>query len=245
MSRVLLQDIVMDYPVLGAYDRSLKRLLFRRALGESRVKVVRALDGVSLAAASGDRIGLQGPNGSGKSTLLRLIAGVYPPTSGARDIRGAVMPLLGLGVGVNPDFTAEDNIRLLLRIGGHAFDQAVVDEIWDFTELDERARSLPLRTFSSGMQMRVLFGAATAFPTDILLLDEWLSVVDQKFSAKAEKRLRDLVSRADVVFIASHDRDLLNRVCTRIVTLDQGRIAGVATADARGRNELNLERLQA
>ena len=245
MPSVSLRDVVMDYPVLGAYDHSLKRLLFRRALGETPVKVVRALEGVSLAAAAGDRIGLWGPNGSGKSTLLRLIAGVYPPTSGALEIRGAIMPLLGLGVGVNPDFTAEDNIRLLLRIGGHAFDQAAVDEIWAFTELEERARRLPLRTFSSGMQMRVLFGAATAFPTDILLLDEWLSVVDGKFSAKAEKRLLDLVARAAVVFIASHNQELLSRVCTRVITLDRGRIAGVASANETARNLLNRERLQA
>jgi lipopolysaccharide transport system ATP-binding protein len=238
MPGVSLKDVVMDYPVLGAYDHSLKRLLFRRALGESPIRIVRALDGVSLAASPGDRIGLQGPNGSGKSTLLRLIAGVYPPTSGAREIRGAIMPLLGLGVGVNPDFTAEDNIRLLLRIGGHAFDQAVVDEIWAFTELEEQARRLPLRTFSSGMQMRVLFGAATAFPTDILLLDEWLSVVDEKFSAKAEKRLIDLVASAAIVFIASHDRELLNRLCTRVVRLDRGRIM---EASEPGFNQWNME----
>ena len=247
MPNVSLRNVALDYPVLGAYDHSLKRLLFRRALGEAPVKVVRALEGVSLF---GDRTGgtasvCKGPNGSGKSTLLRLIAGVYPPTSGALEIRGAIMPLLGLGVGVNPDFTAEDNIRLLLRIGGQAFDQAAVDEIWAFTELEERMRRLPLRTFSSGMQMRVLFGTATAFPADILLLDEWLSVVDGKFSAKAEKRLLEFVSRAAIVIIASHNQELLSRVCTRVVTLDRGRIAGVASANETARNLLNRERLQA
>ena len=104
------------------------------------------------------------------------------------------MPLLGLNSGVNPDFTASDNISLLLRIGGRRPTQALIDEIWAFTELEDRMRQLPLRMFSSGMQMRVLFAVATAFPADILLLDEWLSVVDENFfgegrAAAAQARL--------------------------------------------------------
>src|SRR5262249_14387380 len=186
---------------------------------------IRALDNVSIEAAAGARIGLAGPNGSGKSTLLRLIAGVYPATSGKIEVTGAVMPLLGLNAGANPDFVAADNISLLLRISCRKPTPRIVDEIWEFTELEERMRRMPLRMFSSGMLMRVLFATATAFPADILLLDEWLSVVDENFSAKAEARLLKLVAQAAIVIIASHDHALLRRTCTSIINLDHGRVA--------------------
>ena len=107
----------------------------------------------------------------------------------------------------------------------------MIDEIWAFTELEERMQRLPLRMFSSGMLMRVLFATATAFPADILLLDEWLSVVDEHFAEKAERRLQNLVSQAAIVIIASHDQPLLRRTCTSIINLDHGRIASTVTVE--------------
>ncbi len=241
MARIRLGDVCLDYPLYGAYDFSIKRRLLGRVLREaSTTRTIRALDNISLEAAAGARIGLFGPNGSGKSTLLRLLAGVYPVTSGRLEISGSVMPLLGLNSGVNPDFTATDNISLLLRISGHKPTQALVDEIWTFTDLDDRMRQLPLRMFSSGMQMRVLFATATAFPADILLLDEWLSVVDENFSAKAERRLLKLVSMAAIVMIASHDQGLLRRTCTSIVRLDQGRVISIRPVDPDPAHPLDL-----
>jgi lipopolysaccharide transport system ATP-binding protein len=233
MASIRLSDVCLDYPVYGAYDFSLKRRLLGRLIREpGTTRTVRAIDNISIDAAAGARIGLFGPNGSGKSTLLRLIAGVYPPTSGRVEIGGAVMPLLGLNAGVNLDFAAADNIALLLRISGHRPTPAIIDEIWAFTGLEEPMRRLPLRMFSSGMLMRVLFATATAFPADILLLDEWLSVVDENFSAKAENRLLRLVSMAAIVVIASHDHALLRRICTEIFYLDHGRVVSTAAADA-------------
>src|ERR1700733_5904455 len=207
MVSLSLRNVCLDYPLYGAYDFSIKRRLLGRLVKKSgKTQTIRAIDDVSIEAAAGARIGLAGPNGSGKSTLLRLIAGVYPVTSGRLDITGNVMPLLGLNAGANLDFVAADNISLLLRISGRKPTKAIVDEIWAFTELDERMRHLPLRMFSSGMLMRVLFATATAFPADILLLDEWMSVVDGNFSAKAERRLLKLVAQAAGVIIASHDQ---------------------------------------
>lgn len=233
MARIHLQDVCLDYPLYGAYDFSIKRRLLGRVLREaSTLRTIRALDNITLEANAGARIGLFGPNGSGKSTLLRLLAGVYPVTRGKLEITGSVMPLLGLNSGVNPDFTATDNISLLLRISGRKPTPALVDEIWAFTDLDDRMRRLPLRMFSSGMQMRVLFAVATAFPADILLLDEWLSVVDETFSAKAEERLLKLVSMAAIVMIASHDQGLLQRTCSSIVRLDQGRVTSILAIDS-------------
>lgn len=233
MASINLHDVCLDYPLYGAYDFSLKRRLLGRLAGASApIQTIRAIDNISIQASAGARIGLAGPNGSGKSTLLRLIAGVYPATSGHVEITGNIVPLLGLNAGANMDFVAADNISLLLRISGRKPTQAIIDDIWAFTELEERMQRLPLRMFSSGMLMRVLFATATAFPADILLLDEWLSVVDENFSAKAEQRLLKLVSQAAVVIIASHDHELLRRTCTSIVNLDHGRIVNTVSLEA-------------
>jgi lipopolysaccharide transport system ATP-binding protein len=233
MASITLRDICLDYPLYGAYDFSLKRRLLGRLAGAAApIQTIRAIDNISVQASAGARIGLAGPNGSGKSTLLRLIAGVYPATSGHIAVAGNVVPLLGLNAGVNMDFVAADNISLLLRISGRKPTPALIDDIWAFTELEERMQRLPLRMFSSGMLMRVLFATATAFPADILLLDEWLSVVDENFSAKAEQRLLKLVSQAAIVIIASHDHELLRRTCTSIVNLDHGRIVNTVSLEA-------------
>jgi lipopolysaccharide transport system ATP-binding protein len=233
MASINLHDVCLDYPLYGAYDFSLKRRLLGRLAGASApIQTIRAIDNISIEASAGARIGLAGPNGSGKSTLLRLIAGVYPATSGHVEITGNIVPLLGLNAGANMDFVAADNISLLLRISGRKPTPAIIDEIWAFTELEERMQRLPLRMFSSGMLMRVLFATATAFPADILLLDEWLSVVDENFSAKAEQRLLKLVSQAAIVIIASHDHELLRRTCTSIVNLDHGRIVNTVSLEA-------------
>jgi lipopolysaccharide transport system ATP-binding protein len=246
MARISLRNVCLDYPLYGAYDFSLKRRLIGRLIREpGEMRMIRAIDDVSIEAAAGSRIGLAGPNGSGKSTLLRLIAGVFPASRGNVAISGNIVPLLGLNAGANLDFVAADNISLLLRISGQKPTQAIIDEIWAFTELEPRMQRLPLRMFSSGMLMRVLFATATAFPADILLLDEWLSVVDENFSAKAEKRLLKLVESAAIVIIASHDQPLLRRTCNTIINLDHGRIASTTHVDAPAAHQLNLREKRA
>ena len=154
MVSISLRNVCLDYPLYGAYDYSLKRRLLGHLIrGPSETRIIRAIDDVTIQAEAGARIGLAGANGSGKSTLLRLIAGVYPPSSGSVAIRGNVVPLLGLNAGVNLDFVAEDNIALLLRISGRKPTRGVIDEIWAFTELEARMQRLPLRMFSSCMLM--------------------------------------------------------------------------------------------
>ncbi|WP_298243838.1 ABC transporter ATP-binding protein [uncultured Bradyrhizobium sp.] len=246
MVSISLRNVCLDYPLYGAYDYSLKRRLLGRLIREpAEMRIIRAVDDVTIEAETGARIGLAGPNGSGKSTLLRLIAGVYPPSSGGIAIQGNVVPLLGLNAGVNLDFVAEDNIALLLRISGRKPTRTMIDEIWAFTELETRMQRLPLRMFSSGMLMRVLFATATAFPADILLLDEWLSVVDEHFAEKAEERLLNLVSQAAIVIIASHDQPLLRRICTSVINLDHGRIASIVTVEPPATHAFQLREQRA
>jgi lipopolysaccharide transport system ATP-binding protein len=241
MANIRLCDVCLDYPVYGASDFSIRRPLLGRLIKQRRpTRTFRAIDDVSIEAADGARIGLFGPNGSGKSTLLRLIAGVYPPTSGRVEITGTVTPLLGLDAGANMDFMAADNISLLLRISGRRPTPAIIDEIWAFTGLEERMRYLPLGTFSSGMLMRVLFATATAFPADILLLDEWLSVADEDFSVKAENRLLELVSMAAIMVIASHNQALLRRCCTKIINLDRGRVVSTVAGNTHAARQPGL-----
>ncbi|MCP3466312.1 MULTISPECIES: ABC transporter ATP-binding protein [unclassified Bradyrhizobium] len=246
MASINLRNVSLDYPLYGAYDYSLKRRLLGHLIREQGgMRIIRAVDNITIEAEAGARIGLAGPNGSGKSTLLRLIAGVYPPSSGNVAIKGNIVPLLGLNAGVNLDFVAEDNIALLLRISGRKPTRAIIDEIWAFTELEERMQRLPLRMFSSGMLMRVLFATATAFPADILLLDEWLSVVDENFSAKAQARLLKLVSQAAIVIIASHDQPLLRRTCSTIINLDHGRVASTVAVEPPAAHPFELREIRA
>ncbi|MGY8662314.1 ABC transporter ATP-binding protein [Bradyrhizobium sp. UFLA05-109] len=246
MASISLRNVSLDYPLYGAYDYSLKRRLLGHLIREEGgMRIIRAVDNITIEAEAGARIGLAGPNGSGKSTLLRLIAGVYPPSSGSVAIKGNIVPLLGLNAGVNLDFVAEDNIALLLRISGRKPTRAIIDEIWAFTELEERMQRLPLRMFSSGMLMRVLFATATAFPADILLLDEWLSVVDENFSAKAQARLLKLVSQAAIVIIASHDQPLLRRTCSTIINLDHGHVASTVAVEPPAAHPFELREIRA
>ena len=246
MVSIRLHNVCLDYPLYGAYDFSLKRRLLGRLIREpGQMRTIRAIDNIPIEAEPGARIGLAGPNGSGKSTLLRLIAGVYPPSGGRVAVHGNIVPLLGLNAGVNLDFVAQDNIALLLRIGGRKPTRSVIDEIWAFPELETRMQRLPLRMFSSGMLMRVLFATATAFPADILLLDEWLSVVDEHFAEKAEMRLQNLVSQAAIVIIASHDRPLLRRTCSTIINLDRGRIASTVAVEPPATHALELREKRA
>lgn len=225
MASIRLSNVTLDYPIYDINDKSLKRLLLSAAGGSvKKAPVIRALDSINLEIKSGERVGLYGPNGSGKTTLLRTIAGIFPTASGDLSVSGQITPLLGLAIGANMDISAEDNIRLLLRVDGIKPNAELVDEIWAFTELDDKMRLLPLRTFSSGMLMRVLFSVSTAISPEIILLDEWLSVVDETFSHKAEHRMQELVSKSKIMVIASHQMEMLKRVCTRIIRLEKGHI---------------------
>ncbi len=187
--------------------------------------VVQALDGINLEIHNGDRVGLVGPNGSGKSTLLRVIAGSYEPISGSVEVQGRVASMLSIWLGMDVDATGYENIYMRGAILGARRREIdnLIDEIREFTELGDYL-NMPLRTYSSGMAMRLAFAISTSVSADIILMDEWLSVGDASFAKKAKARLSKLLDEAKVLVLASHQLDLIREQCNRIVELDHGRV---------------------
>ncbi len=192
-----------------------------------------ALRDISFTVEQGERIGIVGGNGAGKSTLLRLLARIYPPTSGRIAIRGNVAPLIEMGAGFNPELSGADNIVFNGAMLGFSKSQmlAKVEGIYEFTGLKEFA-DLPLKYYSSGMYMRLAFAIATEVHPDILLIDEALGVGDAAFIARAKARLRGLVDRAKVVVVVSHDMESLRELCTRGLWVQHGRLVGDGPIDA-------------
>ena len=184
-----------------------------------------ALRDINLAVQKGERVGILGGNGAGKSTLLRLLARIYPPTSGTVSVRGNVAPLIEMGAGFNSELSGRDNILLngaMLGIGRREMVKKI-DGIHEFTGLRE-FEDLPLKYYSSGMYMRLAFGVATEVEPDILLIDESLGVGDAAFVDKAKARITSLLDRSHVVVIVSHDMKALRETCTRGVWLKKGRV---------------------
>jgi len=224
-------DVTVEFPVYGAGSRSLKKSFVRAATGGVLAKdagdrvVVRALDRVSLEIREGERIGIVGHNGSGKTTLLRVLAGAYEPVSGELEVRGRVASMLSITLGMEQEATGLENVYLrgaILGLRRQEMD-ALVAEIEAFAQLGDYF-NMALRTYSSGMAMRLAFAISTSIAADIILMDEWLSVGDQEFSARAQQRLRQMLDSAKILVLASHDPKLLAENCTRIIRLDHGRL---------------------
>jgi len=239
MAHIRAEQIAVEFPVYGRKGRSLKTTFIRAATGGLLAKdagdrvVVRALDGISFDIREGDRIGIVGHNGSGKTTLLRVLAGAYEPPSGLIEIHGRVASMLSIGVGMDGEATGYENIFLRAAIMGlkPAEIPPLVEEIREFTELGDYL-DMPLRTYSSGMSVRLAFAISTSVPADIILMDEWLSVGDASFREKAQQRLRRLLERARILVIASHDEQLIRDNCTKVMRLDHGKMVSFGPMDA-------------
>ncbi|CRK54410.1 O-antigen export system ATP-binding protein RfbE [Rhodococcus sp. RD6.2] len=220
----------VDFPIFDAKTRSLKKAFLGKAGGaigrnDSDVVVVEALKDITLSLKQGDRVGLVGHNGAGKSTLLRLLSGIYEPTRGSARVRGRVAPVFDLGVGMDPEISGYENIIIRGMFMGMTRKQmlAKVDEIADFTELGEYL-NMPLRTYSTGMRVRVALGVVTSIDPEILLLDEGIGAVDADFMKKARTRLQALVERSGILVFASHSNEFLAQLCDRAMWIDHGQI---------------------
>lgn len=225
------KGVTLDLPIYDVQGRSLKKRVInmgrRNAIAEDNegVIVVRALDNIDVRFESGDRIGLIGHNGAGKSTLLRTLAGIYPPTSGAVVRDGKVVPLLDISLGMDENSTGIQNIRLrglLLGMSDREIRQKQ-EEIAAFSELGDYL-DLPLRTYSSGMRVRLAFAVSTAVDAEILLLDEVMGVGDASFMNKAKQRMAELHGRAEIVVLAMHSNPEIRRVCNKVLWMERGRL---------------------
>ena len=186
---------------------------------------VRALDHVSFDVRRGDRIGLLGHNGSGKSTLLKVVSSIYLPTSGQMQSQVHVVPLLDFNLGVDDEMTGVEAIRvgcLLRGIAKKQMKEAVAD-ICEFTELGEYL-NLPIRTYSAGMRARLAFGTATVMRPDAIAIDENISTGDAQFIQKARHRAEKLIGGTKVLFLASHQDDMLRSFCDQGIVMRSGRV---------------------
>jgi lipopolysaccharide transport system ATP-binding protein len=249
MARIGLEDVALDFPVYHASTRSLKnRLMGQMSLGgrlgedASHRVYVKALDGISLAFDDGDRVALLGANGAGKSTLLRVLAGVYEPMRGRVQIEGRIASLFDIAHGLDPESTGYENILLrgLLLGMSRTEIRARREAISTFTELGDYL-AMPLRTYSSGMMLRLAFAVSTHVDAEILLMDEWIGAGDAAFTAKAERRLLELVHGASILVLASHSEEIVRRTCNKAVLLSHGVVAQIGSVDEvlqtyRGKN---------
>ncbi|AEF38608.1 galactan export ABC transporter ATP-binding subunit Wzt/RfbE [Hoyosella subflava] len=220
----------VDFPIFDAKTRSLKKAFLGKAGGSigrtnSNVVVVEALRDVTMSLREGDRVGLVGHNGAGKSTLLRLLAGIYEPTRGKARIQGRVAPIFDLGVGMDPEISGYENIIIRGLFLGMTRKQMMqrMDDIAEFTELGDYL-DMPLRTYSTGMRVRVAMGVVTSIEPEILLLDEGIGAVDADFMRKARKRLQELVSRSGILVFASHSDEFLAQLCDTAMWIDHGTV---------------------
>lgn len=228
MAHVIFKNVCVDFPIYNARNRSLKNTVMQAATGGrvdfgAKETIIRSLHNVSFTLKAGDRVGLVGHNGAGKSTLLRTLGRVYVPTSGCADIFGEVGSLVDISLGINKEATGRENIYIrgaLLGLTKKQIDKNF-DEIVEFSELGDFI-DMPVRTYSSGMHLRLAFSVATIIRPEILLMDEWLSVGDASFNVKARKRMTDLVESSEILVIASHSRKLIEETCNRVLWFEHG-----------------------
>jgi ABC-type polysaccharide/polyol phosphate transport system ATPase subunit len=230
MVKISLEDVSLDYPIYNARSFSLRHKILKAATGgrilgdTGNIKVVRALSNINLEINKGDRVGITGHNGAGKTTLLRCISGIYQPTNGELHCEGTLGSYLEIGAGLEPELSGYDNIRRLLLLRGiydkHRF-KKLVGSIINFSELNDFIR-LPVRTYSSGMLMRLIFSTITAETPDIMVMDEFFSSGDAQFQEKATERLKSNIDQASILLFASHDTGLLKKMCNRFVRLING-----------------------
>lgn len=216
---VQVRNLAIEYPLQPSLG--IKEKLF----GIKSTAFKRALDGISFSVRDGERIGIIGHNGAGKSTLLRTLAGILPPTEGQVEVKGTIAPLFEFATGFEMERTGYDNIRIRGLLQGLSAQQIEerLHEIAQFSELGDSLNQA-VRTYSSGMFVRLAFSTATAIEPDILLIDEAFGAGDQHFSVKSSQRMRELMDKGRVLIFTSHNLELVQSLCERIIWIKEGRV---------------------
>jgi ABC-2 type transport system ATP-binding protein len=231
MAKVDLHSVCVEFPIYNMNSRSFKKRFLRLATGGTILQdanehvVVRALSHVSLSLNHGDRVGLIGHNGAGKSTLLRLLANIYEPTQGHIRVEGHVSPMLDLMQGMELELSGYDNIMLRGALLGLSRAQ-IKKQIHDIAELTGLGDylSMPVRTYSSGMVVRLAFAITTSIQPDILLIDEIFGAGDADFMEKAKKRMVSLLDQSSIVVMANHSDEIMREFCNKALLLEGGKV---------------------
>lgn len=233
MASIELDQVSVDFPLFSSRSRGLLNTLLGKAQGHrGRIEdigggaiAVRALRNVTLSFKDGDRVGLIGRNGAGKSTMLRVLSSVYEPTSGVMRSSGHISSLIDLMLGMDPEASGYEFIatRCVVMSINSKDAKALVLDIEEFTELGDYLH-LPVRTYSSGMMLRLAFAVSTAVAPDILLMDEMIGVGDAQFIDKARIRLENMMSRVKILVLASHSDPILKTFCNQGIWLNEGQI---------------------
>jgi lipopolysaccharide transport system ATP-binding protein len=237
VAKLIAQNVTVSFPLYHGESRSLKKTVFAAASGrlgqdKNHRLVVEALRDVSFSLKTGDRLGFVGSNGAGKTTLLRTMAGIYEPVAGSITIDGAITALLDPGQGMNFDLTGNENIRLRALFSGYPESEIarLQADVAEFAELDQFL-DLPVRTYSSGMVVRLGFALATAIKPQILLMDEWILAGDASFMDKARHRLETMVRGAEILVLSSHSAEIIMQWCNRVIWMDRGQVRADGTPE--------------
>lgn len=225
---IRLQNVSKIYKLHGSQSDQLIDVMGLQRLGfktKTPSKEFVALSDVSLEVPRGHRIGIVGRNGAGKTTLLKLICGNFTPTSGEVEVNGTVQALMNIGLGFHPEYTGRENVEASLQYNGLARDeyQKAMEGIIDFCELGDFLDQ-PFKTYSLGMQARLMFATATAIQPDILIVDEVLGAGDAYFVAKSKSRVEKLVSSGCTMLLVSHSMQQVLELCDEAIWLDKGAI---------------------
>lgn len=227
MTKIIIDDLSLKFRVYHEGATSAKEYfanLFRNTRRATHSDFW-ALQNVSFSINSGERVGIVGRNGAGKSTLLKAISRIYEPSSGGVSVRGRIAPLLEIGAGFHPEFTGRENIYFNGTILGYSKEQlrAIEEEIIAFAGIEEFIDT-PVKYYSTGMYMRLAFSLATTVHPDILVLDELFAGGDADFVKRGKERMYNMIDRASVMILVSHDQSLLRSLCERFIWLDHGKI---------------------
>lgn len=217
-----IKDLKVRYKCIS--KMSIKKSLL--SLKKSKTEVFEAVRGVSFSVQKGEILGITGKNGSGKSTMLRAIAGIFSADEGSIDLHGHTISLLSIGVGFQKKLTGRENIYLSGMLLGFSEEEINknMKEIIEFSELGDFIDK-PVKTYSSGMYSKLAFSITAVLETEIILIDEVLSVGDSKFKKKSYRKMKELISNDErTVIIVSHSKDTLKELCDRILWLHDGKI---------------------
>lgn len=228
MNYIKLENCYVHFPILNQSNRFIKTALINK-INIKKMKQfnkslhIEALVNINLEAKEGDKIGIIGSNGSGKSTLLRLLSGIYPPSFGNYFCNGKISSMINLDLGFDEDGTGIENIKLHLLNNNIMPTKDYIKEVISSSDLSDSIY-LPLKTYSTGMRMRLAFSIAINKIADIVLLDEWLAVGDLNFKLKSEKIMNEKLKRSKILFLASHSLDLISSKCNKLIYLKKGKI---------------------